>query len=489
MNHSLVQYSWFKWSIALIISFPLLMTILNEVIVRLQRQEKCLIETFLILRNLVFPTIALLLFLTRVLEIPEEDTAIRLVKTLVLICTIHAVLSWLKVLIFSEASSGSWRAKVPDLLLDLIRFFIVTCIAAVILSTVWKVDLGALLTALGVGSLVIGLALQDALKNLFSGILLLFERPFSLGDWLQVENTIGKVIKVNWRSVYLQTRDYDCVVIPNSILAQGNFTNYNKPNNLHVEKFTFGFSYDDPPNKVIEVLKEVALSTEGILSTPKPWVRIEGYQDFFIAYQVGIFVKSYEKMLDIRNDFVVRVWYAAKRYYLTIPYPIQTEYQVDMSKLSKPNPITKVTEVMRSLPNFGTLAAEQLTKEKEPTKLRHYAKGEWVFQEGKRILGLHLILNGQVAVLVKDSLGNQQEIARLSRGEFFGEKVLLTGEVSDVSAIALEDLEVAILSPEVVTTLLDQTPRLAREFSELLETRRKEIIKAKNTKYSNRQGG
>ena len=109
------------------------------------------------------------------------------------------------------------------------------------------------------GSLVIGLALQDTLKNLFSGILLLFERPFALGDWLQVGETIGKVIKVNWRSVYLQTRDQDSVVIPNSILAQGNFTNYNRPTPLHVERFLFGFSYDDPPNKVIRVLKETAL--------------------------------------------------------------------------------------------------------------------------------------------------------------------------------------------------------------------------------------
>ncbi|EAM48057.1 mechanosensitive ion channel domain-containing protein [Crocosphaera watsonii] len=67
------------------------------------------------------------------------------------------------------------------------------------------------------------------------------------------------VIKVNWRSVYLQTRDQDSVVIPNSILAQGNFTNYNRPTPLHVERFLFGFSYDDPPNKVIRVLKETAL--------------------------------------------------------------------------------------------------------------------------------------------------------------------------------------------------------------------------------------
>ncbi|MEA5508942.1 mechanosensitive ion channel domain-containing protein [Crocosphaera sp. UHCC 0190] len=483
MQVALTSQDWFQWAIALILGFPFLMIFLNEVIVRLRQEEKSLIKTFFILRNLVLPTVALLLFLTKVLEISEEETIIRIVKTLVWICIIHAALSGFKVLVFDQATPESWQAKVPDLLLDLMRFFLVTCIAALILSTVWQVDLGALLTAFGVGSLVIGLALQDALKNLFSGILLLFERPFALGDWLKVGDTIGKVIKVNWRSVYLQTRAQDSVVIPNSILAQGNFTNYHRPTELHVETFTFGFSYDDPPNKVIYVLKETALATPGILNDPKPWVRIENYADFSIIYKIGLFIQDYEGMLTIRNDFVIRVWYAAKRYHLTIPYPIQTEYQMNLSEMPKPNPVAKVTEMMRSLPNFGSVAAERLTKEKDATNLRYYAQGEWIFQEGERIAGLHLILTGYAAILVRDNLGQEQEIAQLGKGEFFGEKILLTGECSDVSVIALDDLEVAVLSPEVIATLLEQMPRLSQEFSELLETRRKEVIRAKNQNY------
>ena len=379
MPVALVEQNWFRWAISLILGFPLIMIILNEIIVRLRQEEKPLIATIIIFRNLVFPLVALLFLFTRVLEIPEETTIIRLVKTLVWIGMIHAMLSAFKVLIFDQAVSGSWQERVPDLLLDLIRFFLVACITAVILSTVWKIDLGALLTAFGVGSLVIGLALQDTLKNLFSGILLLFERPFALGDWLQVGETIGKVIKVNWRSVYLQTRDQDSVVIPNSILAQGNFTNYNRPTPLHVERFLFGFSYDDPPNKVIRVLKETALATPGILKEPSPWVRVENYADFSIVYQIGLFIDNYETMLNIRNDFVIRIWYAAKRYHLTIPYPIQTEYQMNVAEMPKANPMQQVTEVMRSLPNFGNVAAERFIEEENASNIRYYAQGEWVF--------------------------------------------------------------------------------------------------------------
>ena len=81
----------------------------------------------------------------------------------------------------------------------------------------------------------------------------------------------------------------------------------------------------------------------------------------------------------IRIDFVIRIWYAAKRYHLTIPYPIQTEYQMNVAEMPKANPMQQVTEVMRSLPNFGNVAAERFIEEENASNIRYYAQGEWVF--------------------------------------------------------------------------------------------------------------
>lgn len=482
MQGVMVDPEWIRWTLALIIGFPLSVLILNETIVWLRQQEKPLVATVRILRNLLLPILALLLFLAKVLELPENGNLIRLVTTLAWIVTIHAFLSAFKVLVFDEAAAGTWQSQVPDIFLDLIRFFLVFCMAAMVLSTVWKVDLGGLLTALGVGSLVIGLALQDTLKNLFSGILLLFERPFTLGDWLQVGETIGKVIQVTWRSVYLQTRSRSLVVIPNGQLAQGNFTNYSRPTPLHVETIRVSFSYDDPPNKVMGILQETALATEGILCEPKPWVKTSSYGDFAIDYEVGFFVDSYEQMPSIRNQFVARIWYAARRYHLTIPYPIQTEYQVNLSELSRsrPEPAAQVAEIMRSLPNFGTMACQLLEESQAKMLIRYYAKDEKIFGEGERLTELYLLLEGKVAIVVREHGGNPQEILQLSRGEFFGESALLAGEHSDVSALAVEDVEVALLDAEVVGMLLEKMPRLAREFSEMMRNRRNAAKKARN---------
>ena len=471
--------NWMRWALFLMIGFPICVVTLNELIVRLRQQGKALVVTARILRNLLIPIVGLLIFLSKVLQLPDESNIIRLVTTIVWIVMIHACLSGFKVLVFDEASVESWQSQVPDLLLDLTRFFLVVCMAAIVLSTVWKVDLGGLLTALGVGSLVIGLALQDMLKNLFSGILLLFERPFTMGDWLQVGETTGKVIQINWRSVYLQTRSKALVVIPNAELAQGNFTNFSLPTPIHVETFTVSFSYDDPPNKVKQVIKETALATPAVLDDPQPWVRTVSYGDFAIDYEVGCFIRGYETMPEIRNQLVTRIWYAAKRYHLTIPYPIQTEYQIHPSELPQPNPAAQVAEVMRALPNFGSIACQVLEEAQAKTIIRHYASGEQIFDEGDRLAGLYLVIEGKVLINVGEVNGKSQEIMRLSRGDFFGESVLLAGEHSDVSAIADEDVEVALLNAEIMGKLLQKVPRLSREFSELIRNRRNATAQAR----------
>ncbi|NJK38193.1 MAG: mechanosensitive ion channel [Oscillatoriales cyanobacterium RM1_1_9] len=466
---------WVKWAGVLILGFPLGILILNELIIRYRRQHRPIVEPLCILRNLVLPILAGLILLTQVLELSPESSGVRLVTTLLWVAGIYGALSGLKVLMFQEAKATSWQARVPDLVLDLGQFFLIASGLTIILSTVWQINLGGLLTALGVGSLVIGLALQDALKNLFSGILLLFERPFGLGDWLKVGDQIGQVIQVNWRSVYLETKGRELVVIPNSTLAQGSFNNLSRPTNLLVAIVVLRFSYDDPPNRVKQILRQTALGTEGVLADPEPWAVTVSYDDFYITYKVGLFVEGYDQFLKCQFEFTSRVWYAAKRHGLTIPYPTRLEYQLDSADLAPTKATVKLGEALQVLPNVGTLNPEVLAQSNQSTRLHYYSQGEWVLREGDRVSGLHLILRGQVVVLLQHTSGEMQEINRLSQGEFFGEKALMAGETSDVGVIASEDLEIVILEPEIVALLLERIPMLGREIYEIIALRQQSV--------------
>ena len=146
----------FIWAIALIVGLALTVIILGEIIYRLQHRRRPLAATLQVVRNFVLPMFALMLFVRYVLQRPASDDLVKSVQTLFWICVLHAALSLLNAVIFEQAKADTWRARVPKLLIDLFRLFLVLLGTAIVLATVWNADLAGLVTALGVSSIVIG---------------------------------------------------------------------------------------------------------------------------------------------------------------------------------------------------------------------------------------------------------------------------------------------------------------------------------------------
>jgi len=186
-------------ALGLAIGFPVLLLILTEIINYCQRNSlpyERILRTF---RTLVLPSFAVLIFLQFVLELPESNTAVRIIESVFWLTLLYALLGIVNELIFGIAISSSVSERVPKLFRDLVRSLLVGLGAMVIYYRVWGGDIGGALTALGLGSVVIGLALQEPLGNIVSGLMLLFERPLKVGDWVVAEGTTGKVIEINYR--------------------------------------------------------------------------------------------------------------------------------------------------------------------------------------------------------------------------------------------------------------------------------------------------
>ncbi len=457
------------------VGFPFLMLVLNESIVYLQKQGKPLVHTLRILRNLVLPIFVAFIVLTKIIGLDTEQTALRLLQTSLWVSLIHAALSFVNVLLFVEAGGNTWQAQVPKLLRDLTRFFLILIGTAFVLSLVWKTDLGGLLTALGVSSIVIGLALQDTLGNLFSGIALLFGRPFVIGDWLKFGDTVGKVIEINWRAVHLITRDQEMLIVPNSVLAKEVFYNYRRPQPLHGEPMEVGFSYNDPPNKVKRVLRQAALETPGVLSDPEPVIQTTAYADSSINYYIRLYLRDYERVPQIRDAFMTRIWYAAQRHHLTIPFPIRTLIHERPPREELNGSNRRVVEELRSLPCFIATRSEILEQLVTNAEFKSFGQGERILYQGQEEVKLHFLLAGQVQMKVLNYANREQEVLTLSKGDFFGATALLSQEPSSNSVVALSDVDVMILEIEAMQVIIDRTPQLAREMDEIIEARRKAI--------------
>ncbi len=465
------------WSILLVTCFPILTIGLGEVIHRLKKQGHPLASTLSLVRSLILPVLVCLLFMQRILQLDPNGQLIKTIQTLLWICVIHTALSLLNATLFERAQGDTWRSRVPKLLIDLTRLVLILLGTAIVLATVWNADLAGLATALGVSSIVIGLALQDTLGSITSGIALLFERPFSVGDWLKIGDRVGKVIDINWRAVRLITFEQEMLVIPHKVVGGEVIRNFSQPQKLHGERIQIGFSYQNPPNLAKQVLKNTALMTPGILSEPEPHVHTLGYQDSSINYEVKFFIEDYGDLETIRDRFMTRIWYAAQRHHLSIPFPIRTLYHFNGPTTQTKTNIKKMTESMRSVPSFIPIDKAQTNGQVNVQEgiLQHFGVGEKAIRQGYPSNALYIIVSGKAVLTTFDSLGFDQEVMILKSGDFFGVTTLFSDEPSTVSVTAVSDLEVMMIPAAIVNRMVDRQPSFARELSQILELRRRAI--------------
>jgi small-conductance mechanosensitive channel len=467
-------------AIILIIGFPLLMILSNEWIRASEAMGGKLLPTARSIRRLVIPTLAIWIFLRWVAKLPDDHLAVRIAATFFWISVLIAVLNLTNDAIFGNANLESWQGRIPKFFRDLTRLALIAVGAAIIYSLVWNQNISVALTTLGLGSIVIGLALQEPLGNIVSGMMLLFERPLNIGDWVNVGGVVGKVIEINWRSVHIQTPTMELQIVPNVSLYKDAFTNLSRPTTMRTDLYEVGFSYDHPPNRVKQLLLEMLKETPGVLKEPPPRVRTVNYADFSIIYRLIFSVESQEMLPATRDEVITRIWYVAKREGLNIPFPIQLEYGPSES-ISTPEPT--VEERLAAYPRFQAALVPDFRAHEEP-RTRQYAAGEVLLRAGEPSQGISLIVSGGAVVQANGGDGNPITIDTLDQGEFFGEYELSGEQPSEVTVVATSDLVAIHFPPDSTSRLLEKSPALSQQVGEALLSRRKAARAARTMQAS-----
>jgi len=460
------------WGVGLTIGFPLLVILLGETIDRLERRYNPLAAPLRLLRTFVLPVLAVELLVRRLFEFSAALPAVRAIDTVLLISIVATVLSAINVILIQRAAAAVVWARVPAIVFQLARFAIVVIVIAVSLSGIWGVNLGGVVTALGIGSLVFALALQEPLSNLFSGLLLIFDRPFDVGDWLRSGDIVGEVIEINWRAVRLRTKDNDLVIIPNGHLGKGIIHNYSQPTRLHAEKIEVRFSHDDAPNRVQRIVGEAAATTDGVAARPAPEVRTLTYEDSAIVYQVKYYVDDFGEVDRVRNAVSTSLYYAAKREGLTLPLPSRRIFHFDGAAAADEQRARRLAECVRTLSSLFHLDRQTVELLATSATPKSYGAGEAVIGLGEPVPGVFVIVSGRARISAPTA-GGTEEVATLSRGELFGELMAAKGEGSSLAVTAVEDLEILLLDSATVMDLAATHAVFARELEQVIDVQRK----------------
>ena len=192
-------------------------------------------------------------------------------------------------------------------------------------------ELSGLLATSAVTSLVLGLALQPVLGNFFAGLVLTFERPYRINDWIMWEGAEARVVKITWRTTHLRNRDNDDVVVPNSNMAATQLVNFYYPNTMHLERVFVRVHYKTPPYRATEALLEAAKKTQGVLDNPSPEVFLWDFEDYGAKYELRIWIGNIAERPRVENHCRRNIWEVFRQRGIQIPMPIQT-IEIDESK-------------------------------------------------------------------------------------------------------------------------------------------------------------
>ncbi|MGE2735186.1 mechanosensitive ion channel domain-containing protein [Mycolicibacterium vaccae] len=458
---SVLNSPWLAWAVAVAIGFPVLLVALTELHNALRRRDSALARPVYLLRTYILPLGALLLLLQRAVGIPEEATSVRVVATLFGVLLLTLTLSGLNATVIQGAPEDSWRRRLPSIFVDVARFTVIAIGVTVIMAIVWGANVGGLFAALGVTSIVLGLALQNSVGQIISGLLLLFEQPFRLGDWLSIPTVAGRpsahgrVVEVNWRATHIDTGG-NLLVIPNAELAGALFTNYSRPEGEHRLTVVTTFDATDAPDEVCRMLSALAASL--------PELRTDGH--VLTAYLGGA---EYETSIplhtpaddeDVRSTFLRWAWYAARRHGLRLDGVTSDFGSVD-----------EINSAMRHVTSTLRLTESEQQNLTERVRLIRYGTGERLQKAGEIPSGMRFIIDGRVRLVVTDRRGAVVPVRVLERGDFLGQTTL-TREAVLATAFALEEVTVLEFPRDVIERLVRRKPILLQVIGTAIADRR-----------------
>ena len=234
------------------------------------------------------------------------------------------MIGWLKIRRGFERTPG---------LLNKTLSVIIYLISFVVILGYFKVDIAPMVAGVGLGAVVIGLALQSTLNNFFAGVHLISDKPIEAGNYIEVdENTKGTVVDIGWRSTRIRTLADNLLIIPNGKLAESNITNFSKPKQDMSLWVPCGVAYESDLRKVekisIEVAKEIQKTVEGAVKDFEPAFRYREFGDSNINFITILRVSDPMKRFIIRNEFIKALKERFDKEKIEISWPIRKIYNI-----------------------------------------------------------------------------------------------------------------------------------------------------------------
>ena len=435
--------------------------------------------------TLAFSTITLTLW-SSVLDLfevnPSSELAQSLKNTLIIIASlcIYVVLNrGVNHLWWDGVVANKSGRPVPALLKTISSFLLLFVGTTIVFTLVFGRSLTGVLAVGGGLSLIIGIALQSLIADVFSGLAINIDQPFRIGDFIRLNNrrlgdieVIGRVVSINWRTTRLEKTDGTLVVIPNNLFSMMVVTNFALPKAESRFELSYCIDFASESERVVKVLSAAVRSAPTVLDQPGPKVRVDRVDDKGVHYLVRYWIDPREgspsRARDGVNSAVLRhlrfagisLAYERNDIYFA-PMPSR---QVDFSK--------NLEALLSRVRLFTSLPKEGINELATALKPHVLTRGDTIVKAGEAGSSMYLITEGVLEVYLDIELtSDDHRVATMSPGDYFGEMSLITGDPRSATIRAATDALIYEIEKTSLEPIFKAYPSLPESIAQTVASR------------------
>ena len=343
---------------------------------------------------------------------------------------------------------------------DVLRALVFLGAFVAAIGYVLDLPIKGLLATSGVLAIIIGLAVQSTLSDVFSGVVLNATQPFRLGDTVAIGDIQGEVIESNWRATTLLNGQGNFVVVPNSLAAKASIINQSLPPRMHGLEVSLRISPAFRPAMVISSLNDAVISTAGVLDSPSAVVSATAVRRKHVEYTILVYVASSAEKSKTRNEIIDQAYRHLKI------------HGIGLSLVGREAAhLSPKERLLRDIEMFHTLNDEQFSQLAGALVSQHFLAGQLIYQVDVHCpdeqRALYIVASG-VAALKSPRGDHNIELRRLSPGDSIGRAGILTGVSSPITLRAVTRVSIFLLHKEALTPILQQNPEVAKSMLESL---------------------
>ena len=362
------------------------------------------------------------------------------------------------------------RPREGKLLQDLFAGLIYLAALFAVIAYVFDLPIQGLLATSGAVAIILGLALQSTLGDVFSGVVLSFSRPYRPGDWISIDGgTDGRVIEMNWRATHVLTGRRDLAIVPNSTIAKSKIVNVSSPSGIHGVTITVQLDARTAPSAGTEILEHAILNNRLIVATPAPSVTVKSINATYTEFEITFFVEELGSSTRAQNqlfDLIFRHLAAAGIDLATTQNQAGRAVEDQATQATKTGP-EKLLELVEI---FASLTPDERKEIAAKLKQNSHDQGETLVEPGTVLQSLFIVGSGVLSFTREESEG-EIELLRLGPGDHYGEIGMLTGAPATARISALIPATIYELTNGDLSPILQARPEVGQGLCRALAQR------------------